>query len=136
MVHPQLGTMDSILRSALPPLRIAMARTRFLSCGCLPKSIRFSGAMSFGSRPGAAVDATAGLSAFDAFSDVLPGGGGSVWTVSGGVVEGLGRALLGCGSAGGRALLFACRVLLFDGAELSSRLTHAEVSAISASITA
>ena len=136
MVHPQLGTMDSILRSALPPLRIAMARTRFLSCGCLPKSIRFSGAMSFGSRPEAAFDATAGFVGFRNVLVGLPGGGGSVCTVSGGVVEGFGRASLGCGSAGGAALLFACWVLLFDGAGLSSWLAHAEVSAISATRTA
>lgn len=92
--------------------------------------------MSFGSRPEAAFDATAVLSDFATFSVGLPGGGGSVCTVSGGVVEGFGRASLGCGSAGGVALLFACSALLFEGAELSLWLAHAEVSAISASRTA
>ena len=136
MVHPQLGTMESILRSAFPPLLMTIARTRFLSCGCLPKSIRFSGAMSFGSRPEAEFEATAAFSGFETFSVDLPGGGGSVCTVRGGVVEGFGRASLGCGSAGSAVLLFACWELLFAGAALSSWLAHAEVSAINANRTA
>jgi len=92
--------------------------------------------MSFGSRPEAEFEATAAFSGFETFSVDLPGGGGSVCTVRGGVVEGFGRASLGCGSADSAVLLFACWELLFAGAALSSWLAHAEVSAINANRTA
>lgn len=136
-MHPQLGTTDSMFRSAFPLFLMVIARTRVLSCGCLPKSIRLSGATSFGKRASLAVGVVAAVAL--GFAGVVSAGpaagvGGGIDCTASGVGLCVASAVPPWATGGWAELLLACSVaLVAEEPELSAGREHAGSSATSAS---